>query len=237
MSEYMERHSVSKLIGAPPGYVGFDQGGLLTDSIDKNPNSVILLDEIEKAHQDLFNLLLQIMDYGKLTDHLGKKVDFTNAIIVMTSNVGATEIVRDKIGFENDNSIQDNEKAIKNFFSPEFRNRLDAIVNFKMLNKAHLLKIVDKFLMELETVLFEKELSLSVTRQAKLILLDKGFDPINGARPMAKLIQDKIKVPLADLLLKSSKNMKQVQIDFCKKTDEFLIFLKDDLQSTNSVYH
>ena len=124
----------------------------------------------------------------------------------MTSNVGATEIVRDKIGFENDNSIQDNEKAIKKlFFSPEFRNRLDAIVNFKMLNKAHLLKIVDKFLMELETVLFEKELSLSVTRQAKLILLDKGFDPINGARPMAKLIQDKIKVPLADLLLKSSK--------------------------------
>ena len=160
------------------------------------------------------------MDYGKLTDHLGKKVDFTNAIIVMTSNVGATEIVRDKIGFENDNSIQDNEKAIKNFFSPEFRNRLDAIVNFKMLNKAHLLKIVDKFLMELETVLFEKELSLSVTRQAKLILLDKGFDPINK-QTNGKTYSRQDKSSSRRLITKSSKNMKQVQIDFCKKTDEF----------------
>ena len=237
MSEYMERHSVSKLIGAPPGYVGFDQGGLLTDSVDKTPHSVILLDEIEKAHPDLFNLLLQIMDYGKLTDHLGKKVDFTNSIIVMTSNVGAIDIVRDKIGFLNEKSIQDNEKAIKNFFSPEFRNRLDAIVNFKMLNKAHSLKIVDKFLMELENLLFEKELSLSVTKEAKLVLLEKGFDPINGARPMAKVIQDKIKVPLADLLLKTPKKKKQVLIDFCTKKNEFLISLKGDFQKAGSIYH
>ena len=237
MSEYMERHSVSKLIGAPPGYVGFDQGGLLTDSVDKTPHSVILLDEIEKAHPDLFNLLLQIMDYGKLTDHLGKKVDFTNSIIVMTSNVGAIDIVRDKIGFLNEKSTQDNEKAIKNFFSPEFRNRLDAIVNFKMLNKAHSLKIVDKFLMELENLLFEKELSLSVTKEAKLVLLEKGFDPINGARPMAKVIQDKIKVPLADILLKAPKKKKQVLIDFCTKKNEFLISLKDDFQKADSIYH
>ena len=237
MSEYMERHSVSKLIGAPPGYVGFDQGGLLTDSIDKTPHSVILLDEIEKAHPDLFNLLLQIMDYGKLTDHLGKKVDFTNSIIVMTSNVGAVDIVRDKIGFMNNKSIQDNEKAIKSFFSPEFRNRLDAIVNFKMLNKNHSLKIVDKFLMELENLLYEKELSLSVTKEAKLVLLEKGFDPTNGARPMAKVIQDKIKVPLANLLLKSPKKKKQVLIDFSTKKDEFLIFLKDDFQKADSIYH
>ena len=237
MSEYMERHSVSKLIGAPPGYVGFDQGGLLTDSIDKTPHSVILLDEIEKAHPDLFNLLLQIMDYGKLTDHLGKKVDFTNSIIVMTSNVGAVDIVRDKIGFMNDKSIQDNEKAIKSFFSPEFRNRLDAIVNFKMLNKNHSLKIVDKFLMELENLLYEKELSLSVTKEAKLVLLEKGFDPTNGARPMAKVIQDKIKVPLANLLLKSPKKKRQVLIDFSTKKDEFLISLKDDFQKADSIYH
>ncbi|MFL2663278.1 MAG: ATP-dependent Clp protease ATP-binding subunit ClpA [Alphaproteobacteria bacterium] len=237
MSEYMERHSVSKLIGAPPGYVGFDQGGLLTDSIDKTPHSVILLDEIEKAHPDLFNLLLQIMDYGKLTDHLGKKVDFTNSIIVMTSNVGAVDIVRDKIGFMNDKSIQDNEKAIKSFFSPEFRNRLDAVVNFKMLNKNHSLKIVDKFLMELENLLYEKELSLSVTKEAKLVLLEKGFDPTNGARPMAKVIQDQIKVPLANLLLKSPKKMRQVLIDFSTKKDEFLISLKDDFQKADSIYH
>ena len=237
MSEYMERHSVSKLIGAPPGYVGFDQGGLLTDAVDKTPHSVILLDEIEKAHQDLFNLLLQIMDYGKLTDHLGKKVDFTNAIIVMTSNVGAVDIIRDKIGFMNNKSIQDNEKAIRNFFSPEFRNRLDAIVNFKMLNKTHSLKIVDKFLMELENLLFEKELSLFVTKEAKLILLEKGFDPSNGARPMAKVIQDKIKVPLANLLLKYPKKKKQIFIDFCNKKNEFLISLKDDLQNAGSIYH
>ena len=155
----------------------------------------------------------------------------------MTSNVGAIDIVRDKIGFLNEKSIQDNEKAIKNFFSPEFRNRLDAIVNFKMLNKVHSLKIVDKFLMELENLLFEKELSLSVTKEAKLVLLEKGFDPINGARPMAKVIQDKIKVPLADLLLKTPKKKKQVLIDFCTKKNEFLISLKGDFQKAGSIYH
>ena len=155
----------------------------------------------------------------------------------MTSNVGAIDIVRDKIGFLNEKSIQDNEKAIKNFFSPEFRNRLDAIVNFKMLNKAHSLKIVDKFLMELENLLFEKELSLSVTKEAKLVLLEKGFDPINGARPMAKVIQDKIKVPLADLLLKTPKKEETSINRLLHKKNEFLISLKGDLQKAGSIYH
>ena len=237
MSEYMERHSVSKLIGAPPGYVGFDQGGLLTDAIDKNPHSVILLDEIEKAHPDLFNLLLQVMDYGKLTDHLGKKVDFTNAILVMTSNVGAVDIVREKIGFLNDKSVKDNEKAIQNFFSPEFRNRLDATVNFKMLDKNNSLKIVDKFLMELELQLFEKEISLNVTQKAKDSLLNLGFDSVNGARPMARVIQDQIKIPLANLLLKSSKNKRNALVDYSEKESKFKILLTDDLNSKESIYH
>ena len=135
MSEYMERHSVSKLIGAPPGYVGYDQGGLLTDAIDKNPFSVILMDEIEKAHPDLFNILLQVMDYGRLTDHLGKNIDFTNVILIMTSNIGANEIIKEKVGFLGNISETDNKSAINKFFSPEFRNRLDATVNFKMLSK------------------------------------------------------------------------------------------------------
>ena len=167
MSEYMERHSVSKLIGAPPGYVGYDQGGLLTDAIDKNPFSVVLLDEIEKAHPDLFNILLQVMDYGRLTDHLGKNIDFTNVILIMTSNIGANEIVKERVGFLGEFSENDNKNAIRKFFSPEFRNRLDAVVNFQMLNEKNSLKIVDKFLMELESQLMDKNLSLNVTSIAK----------------------------------------------------------------------
>ena len=168
MSEYMEKHSVSKLIGAPPGYVGFDQGGLLTDSVDKQPYSLVLLDEIEKAHPDLFNILLQIMDYGKLTDHLGKTVDFSNVILIMTSNIGASDLVRDKIGFFNDKMSEvDNDKAVKNFFSPEFRNRLDNVIHFKMLNQENCLKIVDKFLIELESLIIDKDLILSVSDLAK----------------------------------------------------------------------
>ena len=202
MSEYMERHSVSKLIGAPPGYVGFDQGGLLTDAVDKNPHSVVLLDEIEKAHPDLFNILLQVMDYGKLTDHLGKKVDFTNVILIMTSNIGAEEIVKENVGFLGENSVNNNQKAITKFFSPEFRNRLDSIVNFEMLNKQNSIKVVDKFLMELELMFLDKNISLSVGEHAKSELLDLGFDMVNGARPMARVIENKIKIPLADLMLK-----------------------------------
>ncbi len=221
MSEYMERHSVSKLIGAPPGYVGFDQGGLLTDAIDKNPYSVVLLDEIEKAHPDLFNILLQVMDYGKLTDHLGKKVDFTNVILIMTSNIGADDLIKENIGFFGENLKNDNEKAVQKFFSPEFRNRLDAIVNFEMLNKNNSIKVVDKFLMELESVLIENNISLNVTDNAKAKILELGFDLINGARPMARIIQEKIKVPLSEIMLKKNNKLDNIKIDFCLKNRKF----------------
>ena len=205
MSEYMERHSVSKLIGAPPGYVGFDQGGLLTDAVDKNPFSVVLLDEIEKAHPDLFNILLQVMDYGRLTDHLGKNIDFTNVILIMTSNIGANEIIKEKVGFLGDFSETDNKNAINKFFSPEFRNRLDAVVNFKMLNEKNSMKVVDKFLMELESLLMDKDLNLNVSKFAKQKILELGFDILNGARPMGRVIEEKIKIPLSELILKSKK--------------------------------
>ena len=221
MSEYMERHSVSKLIGAPPGYVGFDQGGLLTDAIDKNPYSVVLLDEIEKAHPDLFNILLQVMDYGKLTDHLGKKVDFTNVILIMTSNIGADDLTKENVGFLGENVKNDNEKAVQKFFSPEFRNRLDAIVNFEMLNKNNSIKVVDKFLMELESILIENNITLNVTDNAKAKILELGFDLINGARPMARIIQEKIKVPLSEIMLKRNNKLDNIKIDFCMKNKKF----------------
>ena len=221
MSEYMERHSVSKLIGAPPGYVGFDQGGLLTDAIDKSPYSVVLLDEIEKAHPDLFNILLQVMDYGKLTDHLGKKVDFTNVILIMTSNIGAEDLIKENVGFLGDSVENDNEKAVKKFFSPEFRNRLDAVVNFAMLSKQNSIKVVDKFLMELESILLEKNISLNVSENAKSKILELGFDVINGARPMARIIQEKIKVPLAEIMLKKSNKLDNIKVDFCTNKNKF----------------
>ncbi len=221
MSEYMERHSVSKLIGAPPGYVGYDQGGLLTDAVDKSPYSVVLLDEIEKAHPDLFNILLQVMDYGKLTDHLGKKVDFTNVILIMTSNIGADDLIKENVGFLGDKVENDNEKAVKKFFSPEFRNRLDAIVNFAMLSKQNSIKVVDKFLMELESMLLENNISLNVSENAKTKILELGFDLINGARPMARIIQEKIKVPLAEIMLKKSNKLDNIKIDFCTKNNKF----------------
>ena len=221
MSEYMERHSVSKLIGAPPGYVGFDQGGLLTDAIDKNPYSVVLLDEIEKAHPDLFNILLQVMDYGKLTDHLGKKVDFTNVILIMTSNIGADDLIKENVGFLGESIKNDNEKAVQKFFSPEFRNRLDAIVNFEMLNKNNSIKVVDKFFMELESILIENNISLNVTDNAKAKILELGFDLINGARPMARIIQEKIKVPLSEIMLKKNNKLDNIKIDFCMKNKKF----------------
>ncbi len=236
MSEYMERHSVSKLIGAPPGYVGFDQGGLLTDAVDKNPHSVVLLDEIEKAHPDLFNILLQVMDYGKLTDHLGKKVDFTNVILIMTSNIGAEEIVKENVGFLGENSVNDNQKAITKFFSPEFRNRLDSIVNFEMLNKQNSIKVVDKFLMELELMLMDKNISLSVGELAKSELLDLGFDMVNGARPMARVIENKIKIPLADLMLKKSNKLESIQIDYCNKNKKFKFSFTNSKNKLTIVY-
>ncbi len=201
MSEYMERHTVSRLIGAPPGYVGFDQGGLLTEAINKSPHAVLLLDEIEKAHPDVFNILLQVMDYGTLTDNNGRKSDFRNVIIVMTTNAGAAEISRSSLGFRTQDHSHDDEEVIKRLFTPEFRNRLDSIIRFNSLDKKTILLVVDKFLMELEEQLKEKNVLLHVDDKAREWLGENGFDVAMGARPMARLIQEKIKKPLANELL------------------------------------
>ena len=201
MSEYMEPHSVSRLIGAPPGYVGFDQGGLLTEKIVKTPHCVLLLDEVEKAHPDIFNILLQVMDRGVLTDTNGREANFRNVILVMTTNAGAAQAARRSIGFTRQDHSTDAMEVIRRGFSPEFRNRLDAIVQFQALGFDHILRVVDKFLIELETQLHEKGVNLSATPAARDWLAQNGFDPMMGARPMARLIQDRIKRPLADELL------------------------------------
>lgn len=201
MSEYMEKHTVSRLIGAPPGYVGYDQGGLLTEAVTKHPHSVVLLDEIEKAHPDVFNLLLQIMDHGTLTDTNGRQADFRHVILVMTSNAGATEISRNSIGFSQQDNRGDGMDVIKRQFSPEFRNRIDSIINFKSLDEDTIGLVVDKFIMELEEQLSNKGVSLTVETSAREWLIEHGYDKDMGARPMARLIQDKIKRPLADELL------------------------------------
>jgi ATP-dependent Clp protease ATP-binding subunit ClpA len=201
MSEYMEPHSVSRLIGAPPGYVGFDQGGLLTEKIVKTPHCVLLLDEVEKAHPDIFNILLQVMDRGTLTDTNGREANFKNVIVVMTTNAGAAQAARRTIGFTRQDHSTDSMEVIRRSFSPEFRNRLDAVVQFQALGFEHILRVVDKFLIELEVQLHEKNVSLSATPAARDWLAQHGFDPQMGARPMARLIQDKIKRPLADELL------------------------------------
>ena len=201
MSEYMESHSVSRLIGAPPGYVGFDQGGLLTEKIVKTPHCVLLLDEIEKAHPDIFNILLQVMDRGVLTDTNGREANFRNVVLVMTTNAGATQAARRTIGFTKQDHSSDSMEAIRRGFTPEFRNRLDAVVQFQALGFDHILRVVDKFLIELEMLLHEKQVSLSATPEARDWLAQHGFDPLMGARPMARLIQEKIKRPLADELL------------------------------------
>jgi ATP-dependent Clp protease ATP-binding subunit ClpA len=201
MSEYMERHSVSRLIGAPPGYVGFDQGGLLTEAITKQPYSVLLLDEIEKAHGDVFNILLQVMDHGTLTDNNGRKADFRNVVLVMTTNAGAEALNKTSIGFTNNKQSGDEMGDIKRLFTPEFRNRLDAIISFAALTKDVILKVVDKFLMQLEGQLAEKKVDINFTQALKDHLAEKGFDPLMGARPMARLIQDTIRKALADELL------------------------------------
>jgi ATP-dependent Clp protease ATP-binding subunit ClpA len=201
MSEYMERHAVSRLIGAPPGYVGYDQGGQLTESVTKHPFSVLLLDEIEKAHPDIFNILLQVMDNGTLTDNNGRKADFRNVIIVMTTNAGASELSKSSMGFTNAKQSGDEMADIKRMFSPEFRNRLDGIVSFASLDHTVILRVVDKFLLELENQLHEKKVEITFTQGLRDYLAKKGFDPQMGARPMARLIQDTIRKALADELL------------------------------------
>ncbi|MEK6664558.1 MAG: ATP-dependent Clp protease ATP-binding subunit ClpA [Pseudomonadota bacterium] len=201
MSEYMERHAVSRLIGAPPGYVGFDQGGLLTEAITKHPYAVLLLDEIEKAHPDIFNILLQVMDHGALTDNNGRKADFRNVIIIMTTNAGAEALNKTTIGFTPPEKGGDEMGDIKRLFSPEFRNRLDAMISFKSLDKEVIMRVVDKFLMQLEEQLHEKKVEANFTDALKDHLAKKGFDPLMGARPMARLIQDTIRKALADELL------------------------------------
>ncbi len=202
MSEYMERHSVSRLIGAPPGYVGFDQGGLLTDAVDQNPHSVLLLDEIEKAHPDLFNILLQVMDNGRLTDHHGKTVDFRNVILIMTTNAGASDMAKEGIGFGNNISKEDaGEDAVKKMFAPEFRNRLDAQVPFAYLPTEVVARVVDKFILQLELQLADQNVHIKLDDEARAWLTERGYDKLYGARPMARLIQEKIKQPLAEELL------------------------------------
>jgi ATP-dependent Clp protease ATP-binding subunit ClpA len=201
MSEYMEAHSVSRLVGAPPGYVGFDQGGLLTEAVTRNPHAVLLLDEIEKAHPDVFNILLQVMDHGRLTDTNGREADFRNVILVMTTNAGAAQSARRSIGFADQDHSTDALEVIRKAFAPEFRNRLDAIINFKALDMPIILMVVDKFIIELEEQLALKDVSISVSRAARDWLAEKGFDPKMGARPMKRVIQEQIKRPLADDLL------------------------------------
>lgn len=201
MSEYMERHTISRLIGAPPGYVGFDQGGLLTDAIDQHPHCVLLLDEIEKAHPDLYNILLQVMDHGKLTDHNGKIVDFRNVILIMTTNAGAADMAKPAIGFGREARVGEDKEAINKAFSPEFRNRLDAIIPFSNLGPETVARVVDKFVMELEAQLSDRGVTIDLSDDAREWLAKEGYDPVMGARPLARTIQEHVKKPLAEELL------------------------------------
>src|SRR5690606_7722982 len=201
MSEYMERHTVSRLIGAPPGYIGFDQGGLLTEAISKHPHCVLLLDEIEKAHPDVFNLLLQVMDHGTLTDNNGRKADFRNVILIMTTNAGAQEMSRASIGFASQDHSTDGMEVIRRMFTPEFRNRLDAIIQFAPLDTSVIRTVVDKFLIELQTQLDDRKVVLHVEDEAVDWFVEHGYDKAMGARPMLRLIQTKIKRPLAEDIL------------------------------------
>ena len=201
MSEYMEKHAVSRLIGAPPGYVGFDQGGMLTDGVDQHPHCVLLLDEMEKAHPDVYNILLQVMDHGKLTDHNGRSVDFRNVILIMTTNAGATDLAREAIGFGRDRRNGEDTAAIERTFTPEFRNRLDAVISFAPLSKAVILKVVEKFVMQLEAQLLDRGVHIELTPEAAAWLGDKGYDDKMGARPLGRVIQEHIKKPLAEELL------------------------------------
>jgi len=201
MSEYMERHAVSRLIGAPPGYVGFDQGGMLTDGVDQHPHCVLLLDEIEKAHQDVYNILLQVMDHGKLTDHNGRQVDFRNVILILTTNAGAVEQAREAIGFGRERREGEDTAAIERIFTPEFRNRLDSVISFAPLDEETILKVVEKFVVQLEAQLMDRNVTIELTRQAAELLARKGYDDKMGARPLGRVIQEQIKKPLAEELL------------------------------------
>ncbi len=201
MSEYMEKHTVSRLIGAPPGYVGFDQGGLLTEAVNRSPHSVVLLDEIEKAHPDLFNILLQVMDHGKLTDNNGRQADFRNVVLIMTTNAGAEAMSRKSVGFIESSTASAGADAIQRTFSPEFRNRLDSTVFFQPLSHEVVAQVVDKFVSQLEHQLSEQGVELEVDAAARNRLAEQGYEPAMGARPMSRLIQEWIKKPLADELL------------------------------------
>src|SRR5450830_1698022 len=228
MSEYMERHAVSRLIGAPPGYVGFDQGGLLAEAITKKPHAVLLLDEIEKAHPDIFNILLQVMDHGTLTDNNGRKADFRNVVIIMTTNAGSEALNKSSIGFTNGKQAGDEQADIKRLFSPEFRNRLDATVSFASLSQDIIIRVVDKFLIQLEDQLHDKKVEVTFSDALKAYLGKKGFDPLMGARPMARLIQDTIRKALADeLLFGKLANGGSVHVDINDKDEVKLIFSED----------
>jgi len=201
MSEYMEKHAVSRLIGAPPGYVGFDQGGMLTDGVDQHPHCVLLLDEMEKAHPDVYNILLQVMDHGKLTDHNGRTVDFRNVILIMTSNAGASDMAKAAIGFGRERRTGEDTAAIERIFTPEFRNRLDAVISFAPLGKEIILQVVEKFVLQLEAQLLDRGVHIELTPEAAQWLGDKGYDDKMGARPLGRVIQEHIKKPLAEELL------------------------------------
>jgi ATP-dependent Clp protease ATP-binding subunit ClpA len=214
MSEYMEKHTVSRLIGAPPGYVGFDQGGLLTDAINRNPYAVLLLDEIEKAHPDLFNILLQVMDHATLTDNNGKKADFRNIVFIMTTNAGAREMSGTPLGFGERSNVGKGKEAIEKMFSPEFRNRLDSIVTFNPLSPENIERVVDKFIIELDQQLNDRKVFLQLTPKARRWFAERGYDPTFGARPMARLIQNEIKRVLADeILFGKLQNGGKVEVD------------------------
>jgi ATP-dependent Clp protease ATP-binding subunit ClpA len=201
MSEYMEKHAVSRLIGAPPGYVGFDQGGMLTDGIDQHPHCVLLLDEIEKAHPDVYNILLQVMDHGKLTDHNGRQVDFRNVILIMTTNAGASDMQKSAIGFGREKRTGEDTAAIERTFTPEFRNRLDAVVAFAPLAKDTIMQVVEKFVLQLEAQLLDRNVHIELSDEAAKWLGDRGYDDKMGARPLGRVIQEHLKKPLAEELL------------------------------------
>ena len=229
MSEYMERHTISRLIGAPPGYVGYDRGGLLTEVIAKTPHVVLLLDEIEKAHPDVFNVLLQVMDHGTLTDNNGKKSDFRHVILIMTSNVGAQDLQRGLVGFGNRDEGGRDDLAVRNTFSPEFRNRLDARISFDPLSPDTMTRVVDKFMGELGLQLLDREVTIELSAAAKTYLAEKGYDKQNGARPLGRLIQDEVKKPLGDeLLFGALENGGHVQVDVADKKLSFSYSAKSE---------
>jgi ATP-dependent Clp protease ATP-binding subunit ClpA len=232
MSEYMERHTVSRLIGAPPGYVGFDQGGLLTDAIDQHPHAVLLLDEIEKAHPDLFNILLQVMDHGKLTDHNGKSVDFRNVILIMTTNAGAAAMSKAAIGFGRDKREGEDQAEIERLFAPEFRNRLDSVIQFANLPAEVVAQVVDKFVIQLETQLADRNVTIELSEEARKWLASKGFDPLYGARPLARVIQENVKKPLAEeLLFGKLEKGGTVRVDLDKEIDKLVFKIVESKSS------